>query len=294
MDIPGHVDMLVVDGNIQTDRPPIVLLSKTKNIYAPTSLADVLNGYLPGAKIYVSDGSKEVELTQFCSSDIPPEWINYFLETLGYTGKVEEAVNFCVYTTFDTDLWGKVGRTYDLKIDFEGKVYTSSTEILPPHPLNKIYWKEEPAYPNYGYSYALLSDNPQQYDAYCWEVKRINKGQYGLPRDWFFKKVGIPFFDDQFFDGQTFEFYFENPLNSPQDSLTYPYRYLYEKGDTVVVKFSKVPRDAYKFMEHKFTHSVTSGTPFSTPSNVPSNIKGGALGVWIGYSPTFDTLYCLP
>ena len=28
--------------------------------------------------------------------------------------------------------------------------------------------------------------------------------------------------------------------------------------------------------------------------NVPSNIQGGALGVWAGFAPVYDTLICKP
>jgi len=38
----------------------------------------------------------------------------------------------------------------------------------------------------------------------------------------------------------------------------------------------------------------TAGNPFATPTNIPSNIEGGALGIWVGLSPSVDTLYCQP
>jgi len=37
----------------------------------------------------------------------------------------------------------------------------------------------------------------------------------------------------------------------------------------------------------------TSSNPFSTPVNIPTNVSGGALGIWAGYSPWYDTLYCV-
>jgi hypothetical protein len=47
-------------------------------------------------------------------------------------------------------------------------------------------------------------------------------------------------------------------------------------------------------MEKKYTQLFSAGNPFATPTNIPSNIKGGAMGVWAGYSPRFDTLICVP
>ena len=38
----------------------------------------------------------------------------------------------------------------------------------------------------------------------------------------------------------------------------------------------------------------TAGNPFATPTNIINNISGDALGIWAGFSPSFDTLICLP
>ena len=46
------------------------------------------------------------------------------------------------------------------------------------------------------------------------------------------------------------------------------------------------------FFEKKYNQMYSGGNPFATPTNIPTNIKGGALGIWVGYSPWFDTLVC--
>ena len=53
--------------------------------------------------------------------------------------------------------------------------------------------------------------------------------------------------------------------------------------------------DAFaNFFEKKYVQLTTAGNPFATPTNIPTNIAGGALGVWAGYSTSYDTLYCVP
>ena len=37
----------------------------------------------------------------------------------------------------------------------------------------------------------------------------------------------------------------------------------------------------------------SNGSPFASPINIPTNISGGALGIWAGFSPYHDTLYCI-
>ena len=49
-----------------------------------------------------------------------------------------------------------------------------------------------------------------------------------------------------------------------------------------------------EYMEKKYTQMYSAGNPFATPINLPTNIVGGALGIWAGYSPWYDTLICIP
>jgi len=235
IDIPGYQEQLVIDGRIETGMPPLVLISRSKDVY-----------------------------------------------------------HLCAYTSFNTDIWGQVGKTYELTVAFEGKTYTSTTTIQPPLPLSELYWKEEPATPGYGFSWARLIDPGAQYDAYMWEVRRINTGPDGNPVDPSFVPTFNPVFDDDFFNGINFEFFYENPTVWNDPNVPDQFKGLYKFGDTVVIKFSKLDRYTFEFLEKKYVQMSSAGNPFSTPINLPSNIKGGALGVWAGFSPFFDTLICKP
>ena len=68
----------------------------------------------------------------------------------------------------------------------------------------------------------------------------------------------------------------------------------YPQGDTVVIKSSKMDLQVYEYLEKKYLQLQTAGNPFATPTNIPNNISGGALGIWAGFSPTYDTLVCQP
>jgi len=63
-------------------------------------------------------------------------------------------------------------------------------------------------------------------------------------------------------------------------------------GDSLVVKFSKMDQHVYSFYDKKYAQLNSASSPFSTPVNVPTNIPG-LLGVWAGFSPCYDTLYCV-
>ena len=293
IDIPGYEEQLVIDGQIETGQPPFVLLAKSKEVYAPTDLSAFLNGFISGAIVTVSDGTTTVQLDELCSDNLPAGSEEIAAAMFGIT--VAELANYhiCAYTSFNTAIWGQVGKTYTLTVTYEGKTYTAETSIVQPTSFENLYWKAEPGTPNHGYSWVTLSDPPNQYDAYRWEMKRINTNPDGSTVDAGYTKPFSPVFDDEFLDGLTFDFFYENPKATGPN---YPdeYRWMYPIGDTVVIKLSKMDRYVYDFFEKKYTQLSTAGNPFATPTNIPNNIKGGALGIWAGYSPSFDTLVCQP
>lgn len=285
IDIPGYKEQLVIDGRIETGQPPLVLISRSKDIYAPTNLDAYLNGFVSGATVTVSDGTNTVELEEICTDNLPPGSEELAAAIFGIPAEEISNYHLCAYTSFDPTIFGQVGKTYSLTVEFEGKTYTSSTSILQPTALVNTFWKPEGELTDYGYSWATLADTPGQYDAYRWEVKYISEN--------FFTKTFSPVFDDQFFDGLTFEFAYENPMSFEDETLDPQYLAFYKLGDTIVIKLSKMDEAVFEFMEKKYTQIYSAGNPFATPTNIPTNITGGALGVWAGYSPWYDTLICV-
>jgi hypothetical protein len=162
-----------------------------------------------------------------------------------------------------------------------------------PTNLVNSFWKPDAGLTNWGYSWGTLADPANQYDGYKWEVKRINTGIDGKPKDAFFTKTYNPFFDDNFFDGLTFEFFYENPMSWDDPMIPSEGKGYFQLGDSVVIKLSKVDQNVFEFYEKKYSQLLNGGNPFATPTNIPTNITGGALGVWAGFSPSYDTLYCV-
>lgn len=293
IEIPGYKEQLVIDGSIETGQPPIVLLTKSSDVYSPTDLSTFFNSFVSGAQISVSNGTTTFDLIEICSDNIPPGSEALVSELLGVS--IDDLANFhiCGYTSFDPSIFGEIGKTYTLSVIFEGQTYTAETKIEQPNPLTNVFWKPDGDLTTHGFSWATLADPPNQFDAYKWEVKRINLDIDGNPMDANFDEPFGPVFDDEFFDGMTFDFFYDNPFGY-EDGILDDYAGLYELGDTIVIKFSKIDENVYEFLEKKYIQLSTAGNPFATPTNIPNNISGDALGIWAGYSPTFDTLVCQP
>jgi hypothetical protein len=284
IDIPGFDEQIVIDGSIETGRPAIIFLSKTRDIYAPTDINSYLSGFISGATVIVSNGTITDTLIEICTNNLPPELDSIAAEYFGVPIEQLVDLNLCGYVS--TGIIGEVGKTYTLKVIHNNKTYTSSTKIENPTVLDNLFWKEQANLPGYGFSWAKITDSPIMGDAYRWEAKKIS--------DVSFSKPFQPFTDDRFYNGLTFEFSVENPMSFRDSTIEDQYKGYYKLGDTIVVKFSKLGKNEFQFFEKKYNQIYSGGNPFATPTNIPTNIEGGALGIWAGFSPWYDTLICVP
>ena len=284
IDIPGFDEQIVIDGSIETGTPAIIFLSNSKDIYAPTDINSYLSGFISGATVTVSNGTITDTLTEICTDNLPAGFESIAAAFFGLPIEQLVTLHLCAYVS--TGLVGEVGKTYSLKVLYNDKIYTSSTKIENPTALDNLFWREQANLPGYGFSWAKITDSPVMGDAYRWEVKNLG--------DLFYSKPFQPFTDDRFYNGKTFEFSVENPMSFKDQTIENQYKGYYKLGDTIVVKFSKLGKKEYQFFEKKYNQIYSGGNPFATPTNIPTNIEGGALGIWAGFSPWYDTLICVP
>ena len=284
IDIPGFDEQIVIDGSIETGTPAIIFLSNSKDIYAPTDINSYLSGFISGATVTVSNGTITDTLTEICTDNLPAGFESIAAAFFGLPIEQLVTLHLCAYVS--TGIVGEVGKTYSLKVLYNDKIYTSSTKIENPTALDNLFWREQANLPGYGFSWAKITDSPIMGDAYRWEVKNLG--------DLFYSKPFQPFTDDRFYNGKTFEFSVENPMSFKDQTIENQYKGYYKLGDTIVVKFSKLGKKEYQFFEKKYNQIYSGGNPFATPTNIPTNIEGGALGIWAGFSPWYDTLICVP
>ena len=292
IDIPGFASQLVVDGTIETNGNPLVLLSQSANIYSETNLSSYLNNFITNADVKVVHGLDTFNLLPMNIVDLPLASQKKLAEMLeiGYG----ETILLPIKVYSNVELIATANSSYELIIDYNSKTYKSTTFIPLPSSLDNIYWKPEISNPMYGISWARLSDNSTQYDAYKWEVKRINKNADNEDLDIIFKKTNDAYFDDRYFNGQSFDFSYDNPLKRKDSTHLIEYKRYFRIGDSVVVKFSKMDLNTFTFFQKKSAQLSSNGNPFGSPINITSTISGGALGIWAGFSPYYDTLYCIP
>jgi len=288
----GDVDSkLAVDGSIEQGQPPIVILTRSVGYFEPTDINTLSNLFVHDADVSVSNGTDEVTLDEFCASDIPDSLLPLVSELTGLSEADLATINYCVYTTFNPIMFGEIGKTYDLSITAEDQTLSSSSTIQQPIPLDSLWFQVWADTDSLGFVWAKLSDPAGETNTYRWMARRINQYEDGTVKDATFFPPQNSVFDDQFFDGLSFEFAYDRGMdpnsNKPDDFGEEAA--LFKQNDTVVVKFSVIDFEVFEFLRQVETQQLTSGNPFAAPTSVPSNIEGG-LGVWAAYGVALDTV----
>ena len=265
IDLPEAEKKVVVEGVIEQDRHPYVLLTRSSPYFA--TIEDFTNNlFVTDATVIVSDGI--------------------------ITDTLQGGLNFEIYKpnpvfAYSSDLiTGEVGKIYYLTVIADGKTLTATTTIPTPIPLDSLWFKEDlgATDDSLGFIWAHLTDPDTMGNSYRWFSQIFGKQQRLLPADG-------SVFNDKFINGQSFDFAYDpsdDPLD-PEEPDELPLFY-FGVGDTVVVKFCTIDRKTYNFLNSLENIRFANGNPFASPASVFTNIEGGGLGGWCGYGASYDTV----
>lgn len=295
VDLPRPEEKLIVEGIIETDQFPYVVLSKSTGYFDPTDAQSVANSYVSDAVISISDGTVTNQMSKICSSSLSAAQQKELSDLLGIPVALLSSYDICGFV--DLSMVGEVGKSYTISIDWKGNNYQGTTQLVEPVSLDSSWFEVFGDRDSLGFLYAEMSEPAAEKNFYRWFAQRINSYQYGSlkgqQKDESFLLPSSSVFDDEFVNGTTFEFGYGRPVASDKFDDQAPERGFYKVGDTVVVKFCSIDKGVFSFISTAEEQILSTGSPFATPVNVPSNISNGALGLWAGYSPYFDTIICL-
>jgi hypothetical protein len=267
VEVPESEEQIVVEGKIETDGFPQVILSRSLPFFGEINVNEVFQNTIQGATVIVEDGFTIDTLKQFPG--------------FGYY--------------FGTQIIGVPGRTYKLTIYVEGKTLYSITTI--PHPviLDSVWWKVDGNRDSLGFAWAHITDPDTLGNCYQWFAQRINQYTFGVDsgevKDSVFIAAPGSVFEDKFFNVKSFDFSFPRGFfrfSTKEDDYNEE-RYFFKRGDTIVVKFCSIDRNTFEFWRTEETQVQNNGNPFGSPAPVTHNIEGG-LGIWGGFAPYFDTI----
>ncbi len=269
VDLPKPDTKIVIEGAIESGQYPWVFVTTNTPYFSPVDSIVIYNMIIKNAKVTVTDGT----ITDSLHLTVDP----YTFPFLKYVGNT---------------IIGVPGKTYSLKVEVDGKVYTSHTTIPNIVQFDSLKFKPDFNQDTLGYVWMYLKDPDTLGNYYRAFTKTI-----GL--DSVFLRPYPSVSDDRFFNGQFAEYslsrgrnplednkYDDNGLDSAGVS-----RFYFKKGQSVIVKLCSIDAPHYDFWFSIEQQFMSDGNPFSTPISARSNIIGGALGVWGGYGAYLDTLH---
>ncbi|HWB63559.1 MAG TPA: DUF4249 family protein [Chitinophagales bacterium] len=301
IDIPAQAKQVVVEGSIENNVPPIVLLTQSQEFFGNLNLNNLSAYFVHGAQVKVtgSDGS-EVQLQEFCLQDLnlPQDETDQLLSALGYTSiDSQSVVNVCAYTVPDIVTYyltgtcsytGKEHTTYNLDIvcpslsgSADSTHITASTYIPTALGMDSLVVRPDPDPKTADsmaavYAYVTVPDTFGNFLRY--KTKRNNEP--------FYNPAGGSVYDDKLFVGRNLGLPIERG-QSPDADFNLSTDTYFWKGDTVTVKWSNIDSKTYQFY---FTlENDGGGSPFSSPVKIQGNVTN-AYGIWAGYGTKYYTV----
>jgi len=271
VDLPRPKPKIVVEGAVEPGLHPYVILTRNTGYFDPVDTNTLANMIVLGAIVTVNDGTS----TDTLKITLDAEKFPYILY------KAENMV-------------GEVGRTYDLKIEVEGKVLTSKTTIPPIVPIDSIWFKlnkEDEKFDTMGVVWFRFADPPELGNNHAVFTYSPGRDRGFVHPFWFVDNDkltnGQPKVDFAVFHGLDSR---DTTEYKPDDNTPY----YFNTNETVIVKFCSLDASLFDFWSSMLRQQASEGNPFSSPSSVNTNIKGDALGVWGGYGAYYDTIVCIP
>lgn len=265
-DLNQTANVLVVDGEIESGKPPTVVLTKSLSYFSEIGPSIFDSLFVHNAEVYISNGVLTHRLKEYSYDLIP-----------GFSAYVYSIDSASLSTAFV----GELNKTYSLTIISGGNEYHSTTSIPGLNTVpDSFYFRVAPMNPDTNKRVMVLraSDPPG----------------LGNSVRYFTKTNTEPFlpgwnsvFDDQVIDGTSYEVQLPKGIdrNDPPkiDSN------FFHKGDTVSLKFCNIDRNTYSFWSTWEFAYQSIGNPFAQPNKVIGNISNGGLGAFCGYAAWYGT-----
>lgn len=247
--LPEQNDELVVEGWIEDNGFPVVILTKNINISNKYQSLDSLSSRIVRwAKVTVSDGEKSVVLTGRYMKGYTPPYI---------------------YTT--SHFRGEAGKTYQLTVEY-GDFHATATTTIPNTQKIDELSVERCAQSDTLYQISLRYNDDEAEQNYYQIFTRVGGRDV---RQYLAAYLGT--IDNRVVKPKT-----KIPVYRGRDINTLDYTPYYTINDTVAVKFAHIDCTSYNFWYDYTRNLTTAGNMFfATAASLRSNIIGGT-GYWCG------------
>lgn len=247
--LPEQKDEIVVEGWIEDNSFPVVILTKNiniSNVYQP--MDSLSSRIVKWAKVTVSDGEKSVVLTgRYTHGYFPPY----------------------IYTT--SHFRGEAGKTYRLTVEYSDFHATATTTIPETHRIDELT-VERCSQSDTLYQISLRYNADEAEQNYYQIFTRVGGRNV---RQYLAAYLGT-------LDSKVMKSGTKIPVYRGRDINTRKYTPYYNITDTVAVKLAHIDRTSYDFW-YDYTRNLSTAANmfFASTAAFRSNIVGGT-GYWCG------------
>lgn len=241
---------LAVEGWIEEGDVPQVILSSTIPINEVVDSTNVLDHVIRSAKITVSDGeTTEVLRVKNDNNRLPP------------------------FIYFGSEMIGKAGKTYTLKIEYLNRIVEATTSIPKSVLISAAEYKKSNAADTTGYVFVEFDDPINEKNYYQIATRLVEQEPIFVPA--FYGNL-----DDKNFDSSKISMQINRGVLLFPKTKFKPY---FTDGDLISVKLRTMNKEAFDFWNSWQNEIVNSRNPiYPSNTSLKSNIKGG-VGIWSGY-----------
>ncbi|RDC63177.1 hypothetical protein AHMF7616_01778 [Adhaeribacter pallidiroseus] len=283
IDLAAGEEKFVVQGHIEQNAPPYVILSRSIPVFGSAVTEAFVNAIVHRAAITIRSAGRVYPLQEVLLTSLPTDQQQIISEQFGFPLPIETNSPLAKVTVYTSpDLKGEIGNTYHLQITAEGKTLSATTTIPTPTPVDSLWFRPHP--------------NPKNDSLVTLWYRYPDPDTLGNNVRFFTSRPSEPFYPgyqasvltDEFVNGRTIEFPLERgyPKSAKVDLETYSY---FKKGDTVRLKWAAIDYQHYQFWFTLEADRASNGNPFGFPTTVRSNVTGG-LGIWGGYGVSRHTV----
>ncbi len=302
VDLPDPEPRVIVEGYIENDVAPYVLLSRNAPFFGGFNINDVGASFVQGASVEVVSNTDTIALVEYdaatianASQEMKAILLPIISQIIGFR-VTEEFLAFIpdvsIYSIGedDRDFNGELGESYDLRFEVQdeqlGFRSGTATAVIPPKVGFDSLWIEHHPRDEVDTLVELHGrfKDPDTLGNYYRLLTKVNSGLW--------MTSGTTVFDDPLINGTSFPFVlFRGEERFSDDDFDPDVSGYWLRGDTAHIKFSTLNRAHYRFWRTVENEVNNAGNPFASFTIVESNIVGeGVFGNWGGYGTTIISL----
>ena len=284
LNFPIESQQLVIEGGIEPNMPPYVILSKNQGYFDEININTYNDLFVYDAEVVVWTINENGIADSVFLQPLPPPFDSIPIFTdINYLSSLTNPP----YANSSGYSFSQENKTYNLIVRWNNQIITSQTTIPTVTPLDCL-WVEKNEFSDKDHEFDIraIYDDPV-------EVQNNILLKYRKPVHWDIDTVNWTLEDGsddlmELIDAGTdilingtynAERYKSYELNGVIDSILVP-------NDVVIIKFCQIDEPSLKFWRSLVRQFGSNGNPFQEPLNIVSNVNGG-YGGWTGYGSVY-------